>query len=144
MSTTSRAVKCELSDNIYQGDIFRDVRFNYLESEDNDSVEVIEYVFPYAIVVSQSCDVISMSEMEVSKTGKATKFMPSILMCPIYDTTLAKQGEHICEALELMNFAILKENLFNSHEKKVVDKDWHYRFHSLEIEYEGMLHLIIQ
>lgn len=141
MSTTSKAVKCELSDNIFQGDIFQNVRFNYLESEDNDSVEVIEYVFPYAIVLSQSCDVISMSEMEVSKTGKATKFMPSILMCPIYDTTLAKQGEHICDALELMNIAIVKDNLFNSHEKKVADKDWHYRFHSLEIEYEGNIAL---
>ena len=62
-------------------------------------------------------------------------------MCPIYDTTLAKQGEHICDALELMNIAIVKDNLFNSHEKKVADKDWHYRFHSLEIEYEGNIAL---
>ena len=55
MSTTSKAVKCELSDNIFQGDIFQNVRFNYLESEDNDSVEVIEYVFLKPVKPQNSC-----------------------------------------------------------------------------------------
>lgn len=137
MSTISKAVKCEISDVVCQGDVYKDVRFNYIESEDDEGVNVVEYVFPYAIVISQGCDVISMSEMESSKEGKATKFMPAILMCPIYDEQMAKNTEHLTDAFKELKISKVQEVLYNSNEKKIVDKDWHYRFHSLTIEYNG-------
>ena len=135
MSTISKAVKCDINGVVCQGDIFKDVHFNYIESEDNDGINVIEYVFPYAIIISQGCDVISMSEMECNKEGKATKFMPAILMCPIYDEQMAKNTDHLTDAFQELGINKLAENLFNSNEKKIVDKDWHYRFHALTIKY---------
>ena len=135
MSTISKAVECTLDDVVCQGDIYKDVHFNYIESEDDEGVNIIEYVFPYAIVVSQGCDVISMSKMECSKEGKATKFMPAILMCPIYDEQMARNTDHLDDAFEELRIKKIPENLYTSNEKKIVDKDWHYRFHALTIKY---------
>lgn len=135
MSTISKAVKCKLEDAICQGDVYRDVHFNYIESEDDEGVNIVEYIFPYAIIISQGCDVISMSEMEIAKCGKATKFMPAILMCPIYDEQMAKKTEHLDQAFDELKIKKLPDNLYNSNEKKIVDKDWHYRFHALTVEY---------
>lgn len=134
MSTVSRAIECKKEDPVQQGDIFENVKYNYIESEDNDTVKVIQYEFPYAIVVSQGCDVISMSEMASTKKGKVTKFMPSILMCPIYDVTMAKQGNHVNKAFDELGIMKIQDQLFTSEERKIFQKDWHYRYHALEVE----------
>lgn len=136
MSTTSQAIKCDLSNDVCQGDIFQNVKYNYIEYENEDDVSVIEYIFPYAIVISQGCDAISMSEMVRTGRGKGTKFMPSILMCPIYDETMAKEVKHIDSAFSKLNIQIDKEQLFNSDERKIVLKDWHYRYHALNVMFE--------
>lgn len=138
MATISKAEKCELNDNVCQGDIFHNVKYNYIDSEDNNSVDVVEYEFPLAIVISQGCDVISMSDMEIHKNGKMTKFMPSILMCPIYDETLAKNMVHLEDAFDVFGIVrndSLSDKLYGSKEKHVVDKDWHYRYHSLTVQF---------
>lgn len=136
MATTSKAIKSQFKDPICQGDIFQNVRYNYIESEDDKGVKIIEYEFPMAIIVSQACDVIGMEELVSSKTGKATKFMPSILMCPIYDYTSAKSGQHIKDAFDKMLFRFENENTYQSDDYKVAQRDWHYRIHALEIKIE--------
>ena len=80
MATTSIASKSKLTDKICQGDIFQNVKYNYIDSEDDKGVNVVEFEFPMAIIVSQACDVIAMEEVAVQKAGKPAKFMPSILM----------------------------------------------------------------
>ena len=136
MSTISKAKKSQLDDQICQGDIFRNVKYSYIESEDDEGVNVVEYEFPMAIIISQACDVIAMEEMMIKKSGKPAKFMPSILMCPIYEATLAKSGDHIKDAFDnmLLNFEI--ENTYQTDDYKVAKRDWHYRIHSLTIEAE--------
>ena len=134
MSTTSKAFKSQLTDKICQGDIFQNVRYNYIDSEDDEGVNIIEFEFPMAIIISQACDVIAMEDVVNNKSGKPAKFMPSILMCPIYDKSASKSGDHIKEAFSLLSLNIVEETIYFKDDLKTADKDWHYRFHSLTIE----------
>ena len=134
MSTTSKAFKSQLTDQICQGDIFQNVRYNYIDSEDDEGVNVIEFEFPMAIIISQACDVIAMEDIVNNKSGKPAKFMPSILMCPIYDKSASKYGDHIKEDFSLLSLNIVEEPIYFKDDLKTADKDWHYRFHSLTIE----------
>lgn len=137
MATISKAVYSKLEDPICQGDIFQNVKYNYIDTEDEQSISVVEFEFPYAIVISQACDVIAMDDILKNKKGKPTKFMPSILMCPIYDKAMAKSGNHIEDMFSELSLCLEKENIYNSEEYKVVKRDWHYRFHDLTISADG-------
>ncbi len=134
MATTSIALKVGLDDNICQGDVFSNVQYTYLDSENNESVDLVEYTFPMAIIISQACDVDAMSKMIKDSSGKGTKFMPSLLMCPIYDKDEAKNLSHLGSALKELSIRGAKDDhLFNSKENIVIDQDWHYRFHALTV-----------
>lgn len=86
------------------------------------------------LMISQACDVIAMEDIVNNKSGKPAKFMPSILMCPIYDKSASKSGDHIKEAFSLLSLNIVEEPIYFKDDLKTADKDWHYRFHSLTIE----------
>lgn len=136
MATNSIATFPKVDVNICQGDVFQDVKYYYIDNEENETVEVVEFTFPMAIIISQACDVNSMGEMITEQKGKATKFMPSILMCPIYDVEVAKKTEHISDALTTLSIEKLDGNddvLFNSGEFRLVKNDWHYRYHALTV-----------
>ena len=134
MATTSKAFKCQLDDQLCQGDIFQKVRYSYIDSEDDEGVNIVEFEFPMAIIVSQACDVIAMEEVVNNKSGKPAKFMPSILMCPIYDKSASRSGDHIKDAFGQLSLNIIKEPVYFNNDLNIADKDWHYRFHSLTIE----------
>ncbi len=134
MATKSKAYRSELTDQICQGDIFCNVKYNYIDSEDNEGVNVVEYEFPLAIIISQACDVIAMESLVQSKSGKPAKFMPSILMCPIYEQNAAKSGQHVRDAFDQLSLNFVSENAFKSDDYKVAERDWHYRIHALTVE----------
>ena len=134
MSTTSKASKSQLADKICQGDIFQNVRYSYIDSEDDEGVNIVEFEFPMAIIISQACDVIAMEDIVNNKSGKPAKFMPSILMCPIYDKSASKSGDHIKDAFSQLSLKIVDDPVYFKEDLKIADKDWHYRFHSLTIE----------
>lgn len=134
MSTTSKAYKCKLDDQICQGDIFRNVRYNYIDSEDDEGVNVIEYEFPLAVIISQACDVIVMEELAQKGVGKPAKFMPSILMCPIYEQSAAKSGQHIKDAFEQLSLNFESDNTYQKDDYNVAKRDWHYRIHALTVQ----------
>lgn len=134
MATKSKAYRSELTDQICQGDIFCNVKYNYIDSEDNEGVNVVEYEFPLAIIISQACDVIAMESLVQSKSGKPAKFMPSILMCPIYEQNAAKSGQHVRDAFDQLSLNFVSENAFKGDDYKVAERDWHYRIHALTVE----------
>lgn len=139
MATVSKAQIVASNINICQGDVFKNVRYAYIDSEDNDTVQVVEFVFPMAIIISQACDVNSMGEIIAEQGGKSTKFMPSILMCPIYDVDVAKKTEHLKQAFEELEIKKLDgkdDFLLYKDDIKVAGKDWHYRFHDLTVAIE--------
>jgi len=78
-----------------------------------------------------------MEKIIKEKKGKPTKFMPSILLCPIYDKTLAKKGDHLVDAFEELGLLLDKEDVYHSDDFKVAVRDWHYRFHSLKVVVNG-------
>lgn len=137
MGTIAKALKRNIDDIIFQGDIFENVKYSFIVNETDENVDVLEFEFPYAIVISQCCDVNFMSNLMGTKKGKVTKFMPTILMCPIYDDTMAKTGEHIDDAFKELGIIREEENLYNSSEKELFKKDHHYRFHSLNVKLNG-------
>lgn len=136
MATTSKAFKSKLTDQVCQGDIFQNVKYSYIDSEDDEGVNVVEFEFPMAIIISQACDVIAMEQVVNNKSGKPAKFMPSILMCPIYDKTASKAGDHIKDAFNQLSLKVIEEPICFKDDLKIADRDWHYRFHSLTIESE--------
>lgn len=133
MATISKAIKSQLADPICQGDVFRNVKYSYIDSEDDEGVNIVEFEFPMAIIISQACDVIAMDKIIVDKAGKPTKFMPSILMCPIYDEAALKSGEYIKDAFGQLSLKVIEERVMYKDDISTAQKDWHYRFHSLSI-----------
>lgn len=136
MATISKAIKSNIDDNICQGDIYKDVSYNYIDSEDDENVHVIELVFPMAIIISQACDVIAMGEMVRKKQGKATKFMPSVLMCPIYDAQMLKEATHLKKLLNIFDYQIEDGSVYDKRDAEIAKRDWHYRFHKLSVSVE--------
>lgn len=134
MLTTSKAFKSQITDQICQGDIFQNVRYSYIDSEDDEGVNIVEFEFPMAIIISQACDVIAMEEVVNNNSGKPTKFMPSILMCPIYDKSASKTGNHIKDAFSQLSLKFVEDYICFKDDLKIAEKGWHYRFHSLTIE----------
>lgn len=134
MATKSKAFRSKLTDQICQGDIFENVKYNYIVSEDDEGINIIEYEFPLAIIISQACDVIAMEELVQNGAGKPAKFMPSILMCPIYEHNAAKSGQHIKDAFEQLSLNFESENTYQGDDYKVAKRDWHYRIHALTVE----------
>ena len=133
MATKSKAFRSRSTDQICQGDIFKNVKYSYIDSEDGESVNIVEYEFPLALIISQACDVIAMEDLTVKKCGKPAKFMPSILMCPIYEQSAAKSGQHIKEAFEQLALNFESENTYQGDDYKVAKRDWHYRIHALTV-----------
>lgn len=132
MSTRSKARKPQIEEPVTQGDVFRNVKYNYIDSVEDNDVNVVEFEFPLAVVISQACDAIAMEKIIANKRGKPAKFMPSILLCPIYDRTIAKEGTHLTNAFSELELVLESENVYHGDDYKVTQRDWHYRFHSLE------------
>ena len=66
--------------------------------------------------------------------------MPSILMCPIYDASIARKSEHLTKVFDTLS--INKPDgesnvLLNSNEYKIVKNDWHYRYHALTVSIDS-------
>ena len=145
MATKSKAYKSKLTDQICQGDIFCNVKYNYIESEDDEGVNVVEYELPMAIIISQACDVIAMEELVQNRIGKPAKFMPSILMCPIYEHNSAKSGQHIKDAFSQLLLNFESENTYQGDDYKVAKRDWHYRIHALtvNVDEKGVIEIAV-
>lgn len=134
MVSTSKAKIVPQDEGVNQGDIFKDVKYSFIDSEDNDSIDVIEYTFPYAVVVSQSCDVAFMDEFESGENSLPVKYMPSILLCPIYSKELIAHGEHLKEIYEDINRTLIAGSpYYNKDDIKTTEKDQHVRFHALKV-----------
>lgn len=134
MSTKAKALRPNLDDLICQGDIFQHVVYNYISKEEGNDVEVTQLEFPYAMVVSQSCDVIGMDYLVRNGGGGPAKFMPSILMCPIYTKQSIRDSNYVEDAFIELGLNYFKETVLNKSGFETVEKDWHYRFHLLDIE----------
>lgn len=138
MSTQCEFYTANDLDPVLQGDIFRNISYVYKTEESEEYVDFTEFEFPYVIVLSQSCDISAMSKM-IDAGGKSIKFMPSVLVAPIYDKEVLKNGDIFDEVIEAVDYKMSKESLFNSKTKDVIENDDHYRFHVLDFGKTSML-----
>lgn len=129
MNTIAKAHNCKKEVPVCQGDIYQSVIYSYPTEN-----EYIQFHFPYAIVISQACDVIAMDSLFRKKGGKATKFMPSVLLCPLYNAEEIKEGEYVKDFFQGLELEIEKDILFNSKERNVIQKNWHYRFYEFSVQ----------
>ena len=134
MATISKAKSSKDNDPIMQGDIYKKVKYSYIDSENESAIDIIEFEFPLAVIISQACDVLSMEKILNKKIGKATKFMPSILLCPIYDKDIAKTSNLLKSAFNELGLTLEEDNMYQKDDYKVALRDWHYRFHAMEID----------
>lgn len=133
MSTKSLATRPAIEDDLCQGDIFRNIKYSYIDKENDEYVDIIEYEFPLAVIVSQACDVTYMSQMQSESCGKPTKFMPTLLLCPIYDGHAIQENQHLADISEKTGITLDDEKFYTSKEQKITRNDMHYRFHLLEV-----------
>lgn len=139
MPIISKAVATNIEEPIHQGDVFRNVKYSYIDSEDDSSVNIIEYQFPMAIIISQACDVAFMDKLISDRTGKPTKFMPSVLLCPIYEREIAKSGNHLKNVFDTLSIKYTEDYIFVKNDLKVSEKNYHYRLHTLSVEYKDKM-----
>lgn len=133
MGTICETYTANETDDILQGDIFKNVSYIYKTSETDKYVDFTEFEFPYVIVLSQSCDISAMSKL-ISNGGKSLKFMPSVLVAPIYDKESLKSGIILNDVIKFVDYDISKENLFGSKEFNIISNDDHSRFHVLKFK----------
>lgn len=79
-----------------QGDILRDVSLVQWAEKVGDEIVVHERDLSYCVVLSQECDL----EHDFNSRNDAArkdndKFLQSILLCPAYPATLAREGKHL-------------------------------------------------
>ena len=141
MKTSSHSIKIN-DDLICQGDIFQDVKYSFIGSDDENELRIVEYSFPYAIILSQSCDITHYCKLVKSLNGKTSKIMMSILMCPIYNIESMKNCEHTSEIVSNLSAFNSKKidskiekdlTSFCTRVREVAENDSHYRFHILNV-----------
>lgn len=95
----------DLSAEIKQCDIFRDIEFLEYVKEEGDSIEVSKIVFPLAMVLTQACDLqqdhSARKKIEMENRGNQDKYLISVIVAPIYNFEEFRMGTHL-EQLGLM------------------------------------------
>lgn len=126
--------KCS-DERIHQGDIFRKVPFFESYFENNGAFEVSILEFPYAIVLSQECDLEqNCKERELIATSNAEsakhdKFIVSLLCAPLYNAEHLFSGEHL-------SYLKLQADKKSSEQKKLIKSNRESRYHFLELDGE--------
>ena len=92
-------------DRIYQGDIFKDFVLYSTEKVDEANVDKKMYQFPYIIVVSQDCDLMSYHRRMSTIQGDITlenmdiklfnPFLPNVLVLPAFLAGELIDGKHL-------------------------------------------------
>lgn len=89
----------ETSTVINQCDIFQDIEYVEYAVESEDTIEVSKIHFPYAIVLTQACDLQqdhdAKKRMLEEGKGNQDKYLISAIVAPIYNFEDFLQGEHL-------------------------------------------------
>jgi hypothetical protein len=117
------------------GDIVKDITIKIPEVGNN--VRTIS--FPFAIIVSQSCDLeqgmslITAEEEPYSKRGneyikirRCNPFLPNVMVLPLFNDEELKQGKHLIDAYNVLSMA------YSGDLWKRIKKNHDPRFHYLE------------
>jgi hypothetical protein len=80
-----------------------------------------------------------MSSLQIEKSGKPTKFMPTILLCPIYAIEDMIENKHLEDIKKELKIDLINEPICTSEHKNVAKCDMHYRFHKFDVRCKGII-----
>lgn len=95
-------VKKQLGDRISQGDIYRDVEYIESIEEKEGIIKISKIVFPYAIVLTQDCDLAQDFTFRLDDSKSEDKLILSVLVAPLYNEEHVYTGEHLTEIYRKM------------------------------------------
>ena len=109
---------------VRQGDILKNISISLgFSIGDEKNVKQLYFDYNYGIVVSQDCDLLSDYRERKNPDKKQDKYLPTILICPVYLWEEFKLGQH---------FGDWSMKTYNSSEyKKLIKNDEYKRFHYL-------------
>jgi hypothetical protein len=132
MATKYQTDQC-IDSRIHQCDIFRNVPFYESYSEKNGLFELSVLEFPFAIILTQECDLEQNSKERAAYIQKDVsiikhdKFLVSLLCAPLYNAEHLFSGEH----LSLLNISSEKKN---SDHRNYIKTNREPRYHFIEFE----------
>ncbi len=109
---------------ITQGDILRDLTHAVVEVDGN----VYAIDLPYAIVVTQDCDLEQAADSIgplPAKPPESTQFLPNVTLLPCFPGIQLREGEHLKDAFNIVQPRI------NSDRWKLVRQNLNPRYHFL-------------
>jgi hypothetical protein len=82
-------------ERISQGDILRDITFNYVQKNN----EVQEYYFQYAIIITQDCNLeqYQRKRNEKREGDIFNQYIPNLLIIPSFPAESLRQGQHLTD-----------------------------------------------
>lgn len=120
------------SGQLSQGDIFRGLEFRYVSIED-DATSGYAFPFPYAVILSQACDLqqhyknTEQNNTKRDSDQKHDKILNTILVCPAFPHENFLTGKHIDDRT-MYDFDGPKgqEKAYNKLKKNDVYSRYHY------------------
>ncbi len=130
MSMKSKIDSCYVKHDcirICQGDILRDYQHEAHVYVDRvvRKLSAQRIIFPYAVVMTQDCDLEWDFNNRATASEKHDKYLQSILLCPAYLAEQLKQGIH----LDALN---LKMEYQNKDKWKDIQNNLNQRYHFLD------------
>lgn len=128
-------------ERIHQGDLLEQIEYKFLTFK-NDEMIIDRFTFPYAVVLSQECDLEQDYEARKNipdKNGKCNqdKYLNSLLICPAYLAAEFRGGIHL-------NKLGYKMEEWTTDQWKIIKSNHNDRFHFLDEDTEnGLPNLII-
>ena len=116
MSSSKSSLYTQFEDGVIrQGDILRGIKFQYISlSLLSDAELKLGFPFPYAVILSQACDLkqhyknISIkTEAQKSKTEQVSnddKILDTVLVCPAFASEQLLAGIHMGEGRKMNDF----------------------------------------
>lgn len=104
-------------DRAAQGDIYRIIRTPISAKPlIGEELEISEIEYPYAVTLSQECDLSEDCRNRENIQDKHDKYLPSILFAPAYFSESLRKGSHLAEVgykmepINSNNWHIIKQN----------------------------------
>lgn len=120
----------EPEERICQGDIYRDLEYNYrIYKDENGKLATDRITLPYVIVLSQDCDLESDYRNRTQKAEEQKtqdKFLHSLLVCTAYPAEELRHGTHLSGP----GFHLTMEN-YNTKRWDIIEDNKNERYHCL-------------
>ena len=130
-----------IENRVSQGDILKDIEITDSIQETDGYLEIIKFVFPYVIVMTQDCDLqqdcanrLKIKDAAPLENIKTDKKLLSVIVVPLYN------AKHVFEGTHLSHLGMTMEPI---EEKKTPGKTLmqnnNPRYHYLDFELEAKL-----